>query len=174
MALLPATLAAELIANVDNFTTITDAPTAWADSFDTYFQSAMAGAIPIIPAVPPAPSVTADARDAMEAALLGMHVDNMGSTKIVAGITAYWGSLSTNAATIFVVAPPAAATAITPPAGLLGLKDLLDTDFAANTTGMVAKEAALTTIANTIHTAQSDGVAQFPAPPGGLGPQTII
>ena len=163
MALLPATLSAELIANLDNFETEADASVAWADSFDTYFQAALAGPVPV------APGTTVNARDAMEGALGGMQADNMGSTILVAGITAYWAQLSVDASSVFLLS-----TATTPPLGLGGLKILLDTNFVANTAGMVAKEAALTTIANTIHTAQSGGIAVFPVPPGGIGPQTII
>jgi len=163
MALLPATLASALIANIDNFTMEAQATAAWADSFDTYFQTAMAGAVPIIP---PPFTATADARDQMEDALTGMSVQDMGSTKIVAGITAYWTQLTADATTIF-----SACTAIAAPGGLAALKGLLDLDFASNTTGVVAKEAALTTIANTIHTAQSGGTATFPAP---VGVQTIV
>ena len=166
MALLPATLADELIANLDNFTTEPEAAAAWADSFDTYFQSAMAGALPV------APLVTAGAKANMQSALSGMSADSAGSTSIVAGITAYWLALAATAATLFVAVPPA--TSITPPPGLSSLKSALDVNFLANSTGMVAKEAAITLIATTIHLTQVGGIAVFPPTPGGLGPLTIV
>lgn len=159
MALLPATLASQLIANLDNFETEAQATAAWAASFDTYFQSAMAGLVPVTPLS------TVAAKNAMAGALTGMSADDAGADAIVAGITAYWSTLSGSPSLIF-----AASTAIAPPAGLAGLSALLLVDFTANSTGMVAKAAALTTIANTIHTAQSGGTATFPAP---VGVQTI-
>jgi len=163
MALLPATLANELIANLDNFVTEAEATVAWADSFDAYFQSAMAGVVPVTPLG------TANAKNAMATALAGMSLDGAGSTKLVAGITAYWTQLNVDAFAVFL-----ACTAITPPPGLGGLTGLLNIDFTANTVGIIAKVPALTTIANTIHTAQLGGIAVFPIPPGGIGPQVIV
>jgi len=145
MALLPATLAAALIANVDNFETEAQAAAAWADSFDTYFQSAMAGPVPVVP------FSTTLAKGDMESSLTGMSVAGAGAAALLTGITAYWANLSTNAATVF-----------------------LTSNFLANTNGNVDKVTALTLIANSIHIAQTGGIAVFPPTPGGIGPQTIL
>jgi len=163
MALLPATLAAALIANVDNFETEAQAAAAWADSFDTYFQSAMAGPVPVVP------FSTTLAKGDMESSLTGMSVAGAGAAALLTGITAYWANLSTNAATVFLTS-----TSVTPPPTLGTLTATLEANFLANTNGNVDKVTALTLIANSIHIAQTGGIAVFPPTPGGIGPQTIL
>lgn len=161
MAMSADTLAMELKA-MPLFDNELDAVSAWADAFDAYFQSAEAGA-----GGPVVPAGLAPCKAAMEAALTGMSGSGQGAAKIQAGIQAYWGAII--AATAW-----ATCTSVTPPSGLSGLAAALQATFSGNAVPAVTKDQAYDSIATTIHGINAvGGVAVFPAPPGGIGPQPI-
>ena len=171
MALSSVTLYNELLANVSNTISETDAITAWATAFDNYFQEATAGALPVVPG---STSVVGGPLDLMKLGLVGMSVAGAGAAKIVNGITQYWAGLTLPAvvATVFVAVP--AALAITPPA-LGTLQSALESAFATNMATSATKEDALNAVATAINTVQIlGGQAVFPVPPGGIGPQNIV
>lgn len=171
MALSAATLYDELDASIENFNTEAEAIVGWATAFDNYFQDAIAVTTPGPPpsGISVTPGTTAGAKTAMQDSLGG--ISTAGADAIVAGITAYWGGLNTNAAAIFVAVPPA--TGITPPPGLAGLKSTLESVFLSNTTGNATKAVALTAVANAIHAVQIvGGICVFPV--AGLGPLPIL
>lgn len=110
-------------------------------------------------------SPTTNPKAAMKAALAGMSVPSVGALRLQQGVQAFWATM--------VASPPmyfSGATAITPPAGLVGLSATLTTVFASNTSGMLPKATALSNIATAIHAANAGGIATFPTP---VGPQTI-
>lgn len=161
MAMSADTLATELKA-MPLFDNEPDAAAAWADAFDVYFQDAEAGA-----GGPVVPAGLAPCKAAMESALSGMSGSGQGAAKIQAGILAYWGEII--AATAWVTC-----TEVTPPPGLSGLAAALQAVFSGNAVPGVTKDQAYDNIATAIHGINIvGGIAVFPVPPGGIGPQPI-
>ena len=140
-----------------------DAAAAWANAFDVYFQDAEATA-----GGPVVPAGLSACKSAMEGALSGMSAPGAGAAALQAGILAYWGAIVPATAW-----PPA--TAITPPPGLSGLAATLAPVFAANAVPGVTKDQAMDAIAAAIHEVNIvGGIAVFPVPPAGIGPQPIL
>jgi hypothetical protein len=159
MALVSAALKAELV-GMGLFSDEPSACAAWAAAYRKYFEGAAAGVVPVIPAALGAPEA------AMLSGLTGLSTS--GAAAIQTGILAFWGAM-TPAASYF-----AASTAITPPVGLSSLSVTLTTVFASNVAGALSADACYDAIASAIHTASAGGIAVFPPPPGGIGPQTIV
>ena len=161
MVMSAATLATEL-KNLTLFDTESAAAAALAGVFATYSKHALAGAAGTVLA----PGLSA-CPAAMEAALSGMSALGQGASKIQAGIIAYWGAITPVTAWV-------TCTGVTPPPGLSGLATALSSVFASNISGAVTKDQAYDAIAGAIHTINaSGGIAVFPVPPGGIGPQPI-
>lgn len=161
MAMSDSTLADELKA-MPLFDNEPGAAAAWSAAFDTYFQDAEAGA-----GGPVIPDGLSACKSAMEGALSGMSQSGQGAAKIQAGIVAYWGAIVPASAW-------AACTGVTPPPGLSGLAAALASVFVANTSPSMTKDQAMEAIAAAIHAINIvGGIAVFPAPPGGIGPQPI-
>lgn len=158
MALSATTLADEL-KSMELYSDEASAASAWAASYRAYMEDATSNGIPIVAA-----SLVA-AESAMVAGLSGLST--AGATALQTGIQAFWGAI------IPAVAWPTV-TAITPPVLLAGLSAALTTVFAANIAGSLSKDASMTSIANTIHTNSLGGIAAWPAPPTGAGPQPIL
>lgn len=140
--------------------TESEACLAWAEAYRTYFSSAAAGPVPVVAAALATP------KSEMAAAMTGLSVT--GAAAIQAGVAAFWTSLAGVAATAF----PASTTA-TPPAGVTALAAALTAVFLANTSGSLSAEDSYDAIAAAIHTASTGGIAVFPTPSAGIGPQTI-
>lgn len=132
--------------------------TAW----ESYFSAAMAGPIPVVPGSLSAALAT------LRGALSGMSSANAGAGKIQSAISAFWATVAGSAGSIW----PAAISA-TPPPGLGGIAGALSGIFAANTSGSIPLSTAANNIANAIHPLQLGGIAVFPPPPAGIGPQPI-
>lgn len=137
-----------------------EACAGWALVYREYFEAAIAGTVPVIAAALDGPEAT------MAAAMAGLST--AGPASIQAGVSAFWLAL-TPAATYF-----PAATGITPPAGVTGLASALSGVFAANIAGSKSAGESYEAISAAIHLASAGGIAIFPPPPGGIGPQTIV
>jgi len=138
-----------------------DAREAWAHAYRLYFESAAAGAVPVVPSALTAPE------NAMKEALSGLSVT--GGVAIQAGVLAFWTSLAGVAATAF-----PGSTSVTPPAGLSGLSAMLTSVFSVNVASSSSASDSYQAIATAIHSASAGGQAIFPPPPGGIGPQGIV
>lgn len=158
MVMAAATLADEL-KGLDLYDVEIDAINAWADAFATYFEDASTNGVPI------APLAIVPAKAAMVGALTGLSTD--AATALQVGIVAFWGAL------VPAVAWPGV-LAIVPPVLLSGMGVLLTGVFTANTEGELDKDASMTAIAGVIHTNNLGGIANWPPPPGGVGPQPIL
>lgn len=121
-----------------------------ADAYDTYFQSATAGAIPLTP------GATVAAKSTFTSICnLSISIDvSTAATIITSAITAYWAALNAPASATF-----AGATAIAPPPGIAALPAALAGAFAANQVGKLSLADASDTVANVIHIASQGGVA---------------
>lgn len=149
MSLSSATLATQLGA-MAVFSTEAAARTAWAAAFRAYFAQAVTStAVPVIAGALGTPEA------AMAAGLSGLSVT--GAVSIRTGLLAFWTSLAASPSSYF-----AAATLITPPAGLAAL-DLTAT-FASNQSGALSKAASMNALAGVIHAANAGGQATFPGP----------
>lgn len=137
MAMAQATLAAEL-QNLTPVITEAEAIANWVDAYGAFAAEAEA-ATPILE------DGIDLGKDAMATAMVGMSADGQASTKIEAGIQAFWGAVATGLTSSF-----AGATAITPPPHA-GLKGALDSTFLANTSGAVSLEDATDAIATVLH-----------------------
>lgn len=148
--------------NLALYTTENEAATAWASAFHTYFKEALAGVGgPVIEAG------LVDCQAAMSTALAGMSQVGQGALKLQAGILAYWGAIIPATAW-------ATCTLVTPPPGLTGLAAALTTVFATNQAEGKTKDVSANEVALSIHALNSSGgIATFPVPPGGIGPQPI-
>lgn len=161
MPLLPATLASGL-ESLEPTDKEIDFINGFTDAWKTYMEGSMAGPVPAIP------GSFAGAISTMKGAMSGVSADGAGANIIQAAITAFWGVVASSAASIW---PPA--TAATPPPGLGGIGAALTGVFAANTSGQLDLSAAVQAIAGAIHPTQLGGMAIFPPPPTGIGPQPI-
>ena len=162
MAMSDSTLAAELKA-VPLFDNEPDAAAAWANAFDVYFQDAEATA-----GGPVVPAGLSACKSAMEGALSGMSAPGAGAAALQAGILAYWGGIVPATAW-------ATCTGVTPPPGMSALAATLTPVFLANTAPGVTKDQAMDAIAAAIHGVNIvGGIAVFPVPPAGIGPQPIL
>lgn len=137
----------------------TAARAAWAYAYRKYFETAAAGPVPVIPSALDTPET------AMSGAMVGLSTS--GAAAIQSGVVAFWGAL-------FAAGTFAGATAITPPVGITSLSSALTAVFLSNTAGSKSAEDSYGDIANAIHTASSGGIAVYPVPPTGIGPQTIV
>ena len=137
------------------------AAAAWANAFHTYFLEAEAGL---------AGNIDSDGLincvSSMTSGLSGMSNPGQGATKIQQGITAYWNAILYAIAWL-------TCTGITIPPSLSGLVAALQPVFDANTAPGITKDQAMDNIAGVLHTANLGGIAQFPPPPSGIGPQAI-
>lgn len=160
MSLSASTLATQLKTRVVNTDSEPVAISAWAQAFHVYFTGAVGAGVPITLAALPTVSPP---RTAMTTAMAGLSSWNLGSTRIAAGVAAYWGVIVTSPSTYF----PSALT-VTAPTALSGLKAALDGVFTDN-----SENAALTVdecfeaIAGVIHTACTGGLITLPGPVSG-------
>jgi hypothetical protein len=139
-------------------------PTAiqnFADAWETYFKDASVMGAPTVP------GSLAGAKSAMIGAMTGLST--AGAAAISAGITAFWGVVAGASASIW----PGTLAAIPAP-GIGGVAAAITPVFAANTAGKLEIGPAMQAIAAAIHPTQLGGIANFPPPPGGLGPQPIL
>jgi len=157
MAMSSIALKSELLA-LELYETEAAAISGWAAAWDNYFQDAESNAIPVTP------GSTAAAKAAMAGAMTGLST--AGAAALATAITAYWATLALTPGAIF-----AGAIAIAPPALLANIQADLEIVFAANTSGSASKDAAMTAIANALHTDNLGGIATFPDP---IGPKPIL
>lgn len=136
---------------------------AFVTAWETYFSTAMAGPVPAIP------GSLAGALATMRGALSGVSQGDQGATKIQTAITAFWGTVAGAAGSIW---PPAISA--TPPPGLGGIGAALTGAFSGNTAGKLDLPTSANNVANAIHPTQLGGMAIFPPPPAGIGPQAIL
>jgi len=165
MAMLAATLATGLagMTPTDSEAAAIDALTA---AWESYFSTAAAGPVPYT-AVPVPPETIAPELIAFKSALTGMSADGAGAQKIQDAMTAFWSGMIPAAAF-------AASTAITAPTDLSAVVAALAADFISNKDENKTLPEAAAIIAATMHTNNAGGIATFPPPPGGIGPQTIV
>jgi hypothetical protein len=150
VALLAATLATEMDAEIGNVATEALARTAWAQAWRNYFAGALANGVPIAAAALDA------GQSALASGLTGMS--SSGASAIQTGLTAWWAALVP--ATAFT-----GATVITPPPGLTGVAAALAPVFVTNNAPGITKTQALTNLANALHAAAGiGGTATFPGP----------
>lgn len=123
----------------------------WAAAFRTYFEDAVAGAVPVETSALDAPE------SAMAGAMTGLSTS--GASAIQAGVIAFWAALVAAPAVYFV-----GATLITPPLGLSGLAAALTTVFANNTATKASASTAYAAISGANNAANTGGTATFPGP----------
>lgn len=153
MAMSQTTLKDEMVA-MGLFGTEADAIDTWTAAWSAYFADAETNGIPVTPASLPT------AESAMAGALAGMSASGAGAQKIQDGITAWWGAVAAVPADFFT-----GSILITPPPGLSGIKDALQTKFDENRDGKVTEDAAYNAIAGVLHPANLGGIATFPGAP---------
>ncbi len=161
MALIPSVLAAGL-KNLNPTMQEIDAVNAIASAYNDFISGAMAGPVPIIPAALSA------AKAAMIGSLTGVSNSGGAATVISNAVTAYWGVMAGAGAALFPTA-----ISITPPPTLSLIGTLLGPIFTANTQGKLSLSDCADNVANVIATNSNGGIAIFPPPPTGLGPQPI-
>lgn len=160
--MLPATLAAEL-EKMEPTDKEIDAINAFAAAWEKYMEGSVAGPVPATP------GSFAGAVSSMKGAMTGMSADGAAAGAISGGIGAAWGVVAGAAASIW---PPAVAAV--PPPGIGGIAAALAPVFAANTAGQLDLAASAQAVAAAIHTTHLGGIANFPPPPAGIGPQPIL
>lgn len=128
-----------------------------------YLSSATAGPVPIIPL-----ALNTGPKAAAIGTLQGFSMDSAGAAQISGALNAFWGAMSPIAVTLFPTA-----LSITPPPTLGLLATLLPGIFIGLTQGGATLESCADAIATAIHSNSQGGIAIFPPPPGGLGPQPI-
>ena len=153
----------DALVDLGDCVTEAEAVEPWADAFNLYFQGAETLGVPVTP------GSTSPARDALAAAAVGASTPGAGAGKLAAGMGAYWGQVASLAASIW----PGTLAAV-PPGGLAGLQAALEANFAANTAGGVTRGAAAAAVASTVHGCNAGGIANWPPPPAGPGPQPIL
>jgi hypothetical protein len=161
MALIPSVLAAGL-KNLNPTMQEMEAINTIASAYNDFISGAMAGPIPIIP------GALNGAKAAMIGSLSGLSNDGNAANTISNAVTAYWGVMSGAGAALFPTA-----TSITPPPTLSLIGTLLGPIFTANTSGKLSLSDCADNVANVIAANSQGGIAIFPPPPTGLGPQPI-
>jgi hypothetical protein len=161
MPLLPTTLGSEL-AKMEPTDQEMEAIQAFADAYEKYMEGSMAGPVGAIP------GSFAGAKSSMIGAMSGLSGDSAGAGAISSGIAAFWGVVAGAAASIW---PPALAAV--PPPGIGAVAAALTPAFTANTAGDLSLSDAANTVATAIHGTHAGGIANFPPPPAGIGPQPI-
>lgn len=121
----------------------------WFDAVDTYAAPAVGNGVPF-------QRLIADGVQ-MKAAMVGMSAAGQGAAKIAAGITAYWAQAVSTPSASF-----AGALSATIPTGLGALAANLQAVFASNANANLSVDAALTAVANVIHTACQGGTVTLP------------
>jgi hypothetical protein len=139
----------------------------FASAWENYIKDAA------VMGAPTAPGTLTAALASLKAAMVGCSAPNptVASTKIAAGITAFWGTVAGAAPTIWTVPQLISAT---PPPGLGGLQAAIEAVFQANVAAKLDIGPAAQALANAIHPLQLGGIAVFPPPPTGIGPQPIL
>lgn len=155
MALSEGTLASGLqtmVPTMDEGEAITRLVNAWA----SYFEGAEVLGVP-------ADSLDG-ASSAMEGALGALNVD--GAVGMQAGVVAFWGVVTSAAATIWVFPPNLAGPAVPPP-GAAGIAAALLPVFSANVASNASLEEATENIAAVLHSLGGQGgtVTVTPPPP---------
>lgn len=135
---------------------------ALAAAWENYFYQAMAGPIPATP------GSLAGATSAMKSSLIGMSQTGQGAAKITAGIVSFWGQVAAMATSIF-----PGATSATPPPSLAAIAASVSAAFAANVAAKANLDASAIAVAGAVHPNNLGGIAIFPPPPTGIGPQPI-
>lgn len=149
---------------------LADAIDTFCDAFDTYFSNSTCDGV--------SPSSLATPISAMNSTLLSQlatpSTGNVGGARIAAGISAFWTSLGTNIATIYLM-PPNVPTYTTPPPGLSTLAAALQSTLDTNLTTQASLSAAASAIAADIHAACLSSIITITPPsPASPYPSTIL
>lgn len=123
---------------------------AFSDAWASYFQAASVQGTPPVGGMLNAG--LAAAQEAMKSAMVGMSAPNAGSTKIQAGIQAFWDVVAAQAAVIWLPAPNVVTPPAVAPPTLSSIASALESVFSSNTSGNLSLAQAAQNIADVLHT----------------------